>query len=77
MDRVVGSDLGQVLAHELLHGTVGVTDRREVRLGVDHQVTGEKALQSQGIGASGEIHRESQVIGVRLSRGGRAHGGRP
>ena len=71
---VVGTGLGKLLPHEPLDGPISVADRREVRLGLDDEVERKKALQGQRIRTIGELERQSEVIGVRRSRAGHAHG---
>ena len=51
-------------ADRLLHGAVGVADRGQVGLGLDHEVGRAEAVHGDRVGGVGEAQREREVVGV-------------
>ena len=45
----------------LLHGPVGLRDRREIGLGVDDEVSGAKARLRDAVGDVGELEGEREI----------------
>ena len=60
-DGVARASAGEALAHHLLHRAVGLGDRREIGLGVDHEVGGAKARQRDVVGGVGELEGEREI----------------
>ena len=68
--RVLGTPGRQVLAHRLLDGAVGLRDRGQVGLGLDHEILGAEPGHRDRIGDAGQLQREVEVVG---GAGHRAH----
>jgi hypothetical protein len=54
---------GKPLAQRALDRVVGLGDRRQVRLGLDRQVLGEKALERDLVREVDELERKLEVVG--------------
>ena len=50
--------------HEQLDRPVGVADRGEVGLGLDHEVASVEPVHRDGVGRVGDAQREREVVGV-------------
>ena len=59
-----------MLAQRLLDGAVGLGDRGQVGLGLDHEILGAEAGQRDRVGDIGQLEREREVVG---GAGHRAH----
>ena len=59
--RVARARPGDHRTQLLLHGAVGLRDRREVGLGVDDEVGGTKARQGDAVGDVGELEGEREI----------------
>ena len=62
-DRVARARLGQAGADHLLDRAVGLGDRREVGLGLHHQVGGAEPAHRERVGGVGERVREVEIGG--------------
>ncbi len=60
-DGIRRTGAGQVLADHLLHRTVGLGDRGEIGLGVDHEVGRAKSRQRDAVGGIGELEGEREI----------------
>ena len=61
-DRVAGPLGREPLAQRQLDRPVGLGHRRQVGLGLDHQVGGPEARDRDRVGDVGELEREREVV---------------
>ena len=65
-----GRSSAETLADRLLDGAIGLGHRRQVGLGLDHEIDGPVARQRDRVGDVGQLEREREVIGDGAHRGG-------
>ena len=62
LDRVQGTGAFELVANDFLRCLVGVTDQREIGLGLDHEILGPEAGHRDPLHGIGKHVREAQVI---------------
>ena len=62
-DRVAGVPLGEALADRFLDGAIRFGDRRQIRLGLDHEIVGLEAIHRDRVRHVSQGERKIEIVG--------------